>query len=376
MRILSNMLRGLWRRYADLSYNNLVVNLAQKLKNKPEDVTKVTFGTVFTDHMMEVDWCEDKGWGSPVIKPYQKITLDPSSSVFHYCTECYEGFKVYSNPPHILSFRPMTNMERFVISAEAAGLPKCDSYELLKCIDELIRIDKDWVPQVPGYTLYVRPNMFGTHAQLSVAKPKKAKLVVIMSLVGPYFLSGYKPISLYCDETMIRTWPGGYGHKKLGGNYAPAIIPAEKVKKLGYDNILWLCQGHVTEVGVMNFFALFKNHHGLELVTSPIHNVVLPGVTRDSVIQLIHEWGDIKMSERDFTINELIENLENGTVVEAFGSGTAAVICPINKLSYKGKEYNIPTVLGDCGELTKKIFDELTKIQYGKIRHKWNHYIA
>jgi branched-chain amino acid aminotransferase len=370
------MFTRLLRRYAELSYNKLVTNLTSTPKAKPSDLTKVPFGTVFTDHMIEADWCEDQGWSEPVIKPYQKIPLDPSSSVFHYCTECYEGFKVYSNPPHILSFRPMTNMERFVISADAAGLPKCSPHELLKCIDELIRIDKDWVPQVPGYTLYVRPNMFGTHAQLSVTKPKKAKLVVIMSLVGPYFPTGYKPISLYCDESLIRSWTGGHGHRKIGGNYGPAIVPAEKVKNLGYDNILWLSEGHVTEVGVMNFFVLFKNKNGLELVTSPIHHTVLPGITRDSVIQLIHEWGEVKMSERDFTIKELVAKLEEGNVVEAFGSGTAAVICPINKLAYKGKEYNIPTVQGNCGELTKRIFDELTKIQYGKVKHKWNHYIA
>lgn len=166
------------------------------------------------------------------------MLLDPSSSVFHYCTECYEGFKVYSNPPHILSFRPKSNIDRFNSSAQAAGLPTCDSYELLKLIDELIRLEKDWVPSLPGYSLYVRPNMIGTHAQLGVIKPKSAKIVVILSPVGPYFPEGYKPISLYCDESLIRAWPGGHGDKKIGGNYGPSIIPAEKIRNKGYTQIL------------------------------------------------------------------------------------------------------------------------------------------
>ena len=370
------MLKSLWRSYSELSYNKLVVNLTSSPKSKPEDFSKVQFGSIFSDHMLEIDWAESQGWLSPVIKPYQPLILDPSASVFHYCTECYEGYKVYRNPPHVLAFRPQSNMERLNLSSRTAGLPEFEPFELLKCIDELIRIDKDWVPQENGYSLYVRPNIIGTHPQLGVLKPKLAKLVVILSPVGPYFPEGFKPISLYCDESLIRAWPGGHGHRKIGGNYAPGIIHAENVRKMGYGQILWLSEGYVTESGVMNFFVVWKHGNELELITSPINNTVLPGITRDSVLQITRDWRNMRVSEREFTITELVEKLEKGEVVEAFGTGTAAVICPVNMIAYKGKDYNIPTKLGNFGELTKKVYDELTGIQQGKIKHKWNHYIA
>ena len=304
------------------------------------------------------------------------LELDPSSSVFHYCTECYEGFKIYSNPPHILSFRPQLNMDRFNYSAQAAGLPTCDPDELLKCICELIKLDREWVPKMDGYSLYVRPIMIGTHAQLGVVKPKSAKIVVILSPVGPYFSGGFQPISLYCDEDLIRAWPGGHGNKKVGGNYSPGLVYLEEIRKKGYGQILWLSNESVTESGVMNFFVLWKNGKELELITSPLNKTVLPGITRDSVIELVQEWGEVKVSQRDFTVHELIAALKENRVVEAFGSGTAAIICPVNLIGYKGVDYEVPTKLGECGEFTKKIYDELLKIQYGKIRHKWNHYIT
>lgn len=370
------MLKSLWREFSGLSFNKLVSTLTTAPKAKPADLTKVAFGSIFSDHMLEIDWNEEVGWKAPEIKPYQNLILDPSSSVFHYCTECYEGYKVYYDKPHILTFRPHANMERFKISARAAGLPEFDHFELLKCIDELIRIDKDWVPQTEGYSLYVRPNMIGTHAQLGVVKPKSAKIVVILSPVGPYFPTGYKPISLYCEDTLVRAWPGGHGNRKIGGNYAPGIIHAENVRNKGYGQILWLSEGNVTESGVMNFFVLWKKGDELELITSPINHTVLPGITRDSVLQISREWGLFKVTERNFKIDELIEALEQGNVVEAFGTGTAAVICPVNLIAYKGKDYEVPAKLGNFGEITKKILDELLGIQYGKIRHKWNHYIA
>ena len=200
--------------------------------------------------------------------------------------------------------------------------------------------------------------------------------MVILSPVGPYFPGGFKPISLFCDESLIRAWPGGQGHRKIGGNYAPGIIHAERVRKMGYGQILWLSEGYVTESGVMNFFVLWKREGKLELITSPVNNTVLPGITRDSVLQITREWGGMRVSEREFTIHELVEAMEKGDVVEAFGTGTAAVICPVNLIAYKGKEYHVPTKLGKIGEFTKKILDELTGIQQGKIKHKWNHYIA
>ena len=195
------MLRNLWRRYAGLSHSKLILNLSKNLKSKSTDYSKIVVDSVFKDHMLEVDWTESAGWAPPEIKPYQPLKLDPSSSVFHYCTECHEVFKVYSNLPHVLSFRPQDNLIRFNASAEAeaAGLPACDPNELLKCID----IGKEWAPQCSWASLYAWPNMIGAHAQLGVVKPKSAKIVVILLPIGPYFVGGFQPIRLYCDESYL-----------------------------------------------------------------------------------------------------------------------------------------------------------------------------
>lgn len=368
-------MRFIRRLYSELSYSRLKVTQSTQLKAKPSDYSKLTFGSVFTDHMLEVDWTEADGWTDPEIKPYQSLSLDPACSVFHYCTECYEGFKVYSNEGKFISFRPDMNMKRFMSSSTAAGLPECDKDELLKCIDALIKLDQSWVPQKQGFSLYVRPNMFGTHAQLSVTKPKKAKIVVILSPVGPYFPTGLKPISLYCDEKIVRAWEGGVGHKKVGGNYASNIIHAERVQKKGYGQVLWLYEGKVTESGVMNFFIVLKQKDGLELVTSPVNDLTLPGVTRDSVLQLHRDEGKLKVSERNYYIDEVIQAFEEGRVVEAFGTGTAAVVCPINMIVYKDKEYAIRNANSDVGDITKYTLDTLINIQFGKIKHKWSHEI-
>ena len=365
------MLRNLLRSYADLSHSKLILNLSKNLKSKPTDYSKIVFGSVFTDHMLEVDWTESAGWAPPEIKPYQPLKLDPSSSVFHYCTECHEVFKIYSNLPHVLSFRPQDNLIRFNACAEATGLSACDPNELLKCID----IGKEWAPQCSWASLYARPNMIGTHAQLGVVKPKSAKIVVILLPVGPYFVGGFQPLSLYCDESFIRAWPGGHGNKKLGGNYSTGLVHVENIRKKGYREILWLSEEKVTESGIMNFFVLWNNGKELELITSPINSTVLPGITRDSILQLAREWGEFKVSERDYTIHELVSALKQNRVIEAFGAGTAAVICPVNLISYKGDDYQVPIKLGKCGELTQRIYDELLNIQYGKIKHRWNHYI-
>ena len=368
-------MRLLKRYYNELSFSRLKVTRSTSLKPCPTDFSKIPFGSYFTDHMLEVDWTESGGWTDPEIKPHQPLTLDPASSVFHYCTECYEGFKVYRNGSKILTFRPEMNMQRFTFSSDAAGLPMADPKELLKCIEALIKVDRDWVPNNKGYSLYVRPNMFGTHAQLSVACPKLVKLVVIMSPVGPYFRSGLKPIKLYCDESIVRAWPGGVGHRKLGGNYAPGVVHAEMAKSKGYDQILWLSEKKVTEVGVMNFFVVLNHGTHLELITSPIDNTTLPGITRDSVLTLHREEGKIKVTEREYTIDDLIQWIQEGKVEEAFGTGTAAVICPISLLGYKGKNYEIPTKFGESGQLSHYTRELLLSIKHGDNPHKWNYYI-
>jgi len=215
--------------------------------------------------------------------------------------------------------------------------------------------------------------MIGTHEKLGVVKPSKAKLFIVSTTVGPYFPEGFKPVALYCDDTKVRAWPGGSGDKKVGGNYAPGIKYTAEINKLGYQQLLWLTNDYVTEVGTMNFFVLWRNKQGeTELITPPLDSTILEGVTRDSIVQLARQWGEFKVSEKKFTIHELCEAINEERVIEVFGAGTACVVCPVKKIFYKGKDYNIPMALGNSGVLTKRILDEVLAIQYGEKRTPWS----
>lgn len=211
--------------------------------------------------------------------------------------------------------------------------------------------------------------MIGTHPVLGVTKSQSAKLFVVMTTVGPYFPTGFKPVNLYCDDTIVRAWPGGAGDKKIGGNYGPTIAHTNKINYLGYQQILWLISdlytdNNVTEVGAMNFFVYWINKDGeKELVTCPLDSTILPGVTRDSVLALTKQWNEFKVTEKHFTIYEFIEAIEQGRVIEAFGAGTACIVCPVQKIHFKGKDYELPLELGNSGKLTKRLLDRIQSIQ-------------
>lgn len=231
-------------------------------------------------------------------------------------------------------------------------------------------MEKEFIPQERGYSLYLRPTMISTSASLGVHVPKTAKFFVIASPVGPYYKTGFKPVSLYADDVNIRAWPGGTGNYKLGANYAGTILPALEASHKGYSQILWLYNGELNEVGTMNIFLFWVNEQGeRELVTPPLDGLILPGITRSSVLELAREWGEFKVSERTVHIEQLIQALQEGRVLEAFGSGTAAVISPIENIHYKGNDYNIP--LGtkgskEIGELAERFMNTIMSIQVCK----------
>lgn len=217
----------------------------QKLPN-----SKLVFGHTFTDHMLTVDWNAGKGWSSPVIKPYQKLALDPSSVVFHYGTECFEGMKAYKDEQgRIRLFRPDMNMARFLRSCKRLMLPEFDTKELLQCIKEFVKADSSWIPKERGYSLYIRPTAISTQESLGVGASNRSMIFVIASPVGPYYKTGFSAVSLYASKKYVRAWPGGTGDSKIGGNYAPGIRPQMEVAKDGYQQILWLFgpQYNVTE---------------------------------------------------------------------------------------------------------------------------------
>ncbi|XP_077171721.1 branched-chain-amino-acid aminotransferase, mitochondrial isoform X2 [Paroedura picta] len=325
--------------------------------------------------MLTVEWTQENGWGKPHIKPFQNLTLHPASSALHYSVQLFEGMKAFRGlDKHVRLFRPALNMERMLRSALRACLPPFDKAELLECIRQLIRVDQDWVPQSDSASLYIRPTFIGTEPSLGVAKPNHALLYVILGPVGPYFTTGsFSPVSLLADPRFVRAWIGGVGDCKVGGNYGPTIYVQSEAAKEGFQQVLWLYgdDHQLTEVGTMNIFMFWEDQQGdPELVTPPLNGIILPGVTRQSLLDLARKWGEFKVSERVITMSSFIKALEKNRVKEVFGSGTACVVCPVNKIFYQGKHYHIPT-MENGPEIAKRFLKELTDIQYGRIASDW-----
>jgi branched-chain amino acid aminotransferase len=353
------------KQHESFKHKDLII---QKNPNpKPKPLNKdLVFGRSFAPHMFMVEWHIQQGWGIPKIVPYGPLSLEPSCSVFHYGIECFEGTKAYKDTKGCIRlFRPMENMERMNLSAARLALPTFDPNEFLECIKSLVRLDANYIPEEKGYSLYIRPTFIATTPALGVNPPKDALLYVITSPVGPYYPSGFKPVSLYADEENVRAWPGGMGQYKVGLNYAPGILPQVKAAEKGYSQILWLLNDYLTEVGTMNFFLFWINKKGeRELITPPLDGTILPGVTRKSILELAQEWNEFKVTEAPFTMTQVVEALNEGRIIEAFGAGTAAVVSP---------DYHIP--LGNnnnnsAGELTQRFWDTILGIQYGEIPKK------
>jgi branched-chain amino acid aminotransferase len=340
----------------------------------------LVFGKTFTDHILEIEYDVASGWNKPKISPYHNISLDPSASVFHYGLELFEGLKVYKDKDQkIRLFRPNKNMERMVNSAKRLAFPEFDGNELLKCIAELVKLDHSWIPQERGYSLYLRPTMIATQPALGVGPSNTVLLFVICSPVGPYYKTGFNAVSLYADDQYVRAWPGGTGAAKIGPNYGPTILPQSLASKKGYAQILWLFgpEHYVTEVGTMNLFTFWKNENGeRELITPPLDGTILPGVTRDSILQLARDWKEFKVSEKSYTMKDIIKAVKEKRIIEMFGAGTAAIVSPIKQIHYRGTDYEIPLDPSDktkqAGALTTRIADQIMGIQYGDIASPWS----
>ncbi|KAL6946936.1 Mitochondrial branched-chain amino acid (BCAA) aminotransferase [Hanseniaspora vineae] len=358
----------------------------KEVKSTPLPNDKLVFGQTFTDHMLCIEYDAAKGWADPVIKPYGPLSLDPSTCVFHYAFELFEGMKAYRTPDNkITMFRADKNMERMNKSAARICLPTFESEELIKLIGKLIEQDKHLVPQGQGYSLYIRPTMIGTSEGLGVHTPDKAMIFVICSPVGPYYKTGFKAVRLEATDYACRAWPGGVGDKKLGANYAPCIKPQLEAASRGYQQNLWLFgpNKNITEVGTMNVFFAFKNEETgkNELVTAPLDGTILEGVTRDSILQLAREKLDPKewdVNERYTSIYEVEEKASKGLLLEAFGAGTAAVVSPIKQIGWKGNDIEVPLLPGEqSGPLTKDIAKWIADIQYGKVKKgNWSKVVA
>jgi len=282
--------------------------------------------------------------------------------------------KAYKDAKGILRmFRPMENMSRMNTSATRMCMPTFEGKEFLECIKQLLKVDQDWIPTGRGYSLYIRPTMIATEALLGVHEPESVLLFCIMSPVGPYYKTGFKPVALFADPNNVRAWPGGTGGYKIGANYAPGILPALEASKKGYQQILWLNGENITEVGTMNLFGFWVNKNGeKELITADLDGTILPGVTRKSILELAREWKEFKVTERAWTMTELIAALKENRVIEMFGAGTAAVVSPVHKLNYKGVDYAVPCKDGQAGELATRMMNQILAIQYGEVEHPWS----
>lgn len=315
-----------------------------------------------------------------MISPYHKLSLDPACNVFHYGIEAFEGMKAYRDAKgRVRLFRPDLNMKRMAHSMDRLSLPPLDQDAWQHLISKLVLTDQDWIPEGEGFSLYIRPTVIGTQPTLGVSESKHCKLFTICCPVGPYYPEGFKPVRLWAETENVRAWPGGVGAAKVGGNYAPTIRVQAAGAKKGYSQVLWLfgAEKQVTEVGTMNFFVLWKRKDGeKELITAPLDGTILPGVTRQSILDLARTWGEFKVTEGKFSIHELIAAVKEGRLIEAFGAGTAAVVSPVKCINFEGKDYDIPlnpaNPSAGAGPLTQRVWDSLSAIQYGKVEHPWS----
>ncbi|HEY6873810.1 MAG TPA: branched-chain amino acid aminotransferase [Geobacteraceae bacterium] len=336
----------------------------EKRKPKFTDEAKLVFGRMFTDRMLLAEWKAGQGWADARIEPYAPFVLDPACLVFHYAQEIFEGLKAYKwQDGTVALFRPEMNARRFNRSAERMCMPEVPEELFLAGIENLVRLEKDWIPASAGTSLYIRPAMIAVEPVLGVKPSDHYYFYVILSPVGAYYPSGFNPVKIMVEDKYVRAAPGGTGDAKTGGNYASSLKAGLEAKKKGFDQVLWLDGVHhryVEEVGAMNMFFAY----GDVVVTAPLTGSILNGVTRDSVLKLAASLG-FKVEERQIDIEELLTDIRAGRVTEAFGSGTAAVITPVGHLSYRGDLLQVGD--GGVGRLTQKLYDTLTGIQYGRI---------
>lgn len=319
------------------------------------------FGSKFTPHMFQMEWA-DGAWGEPSIQPIHDIVLHPAAKVLHYGQEIFEGMKAYANPEEgsVHMFRPSMNIARFNRSCERMCMPPVDPVLFMDALKRLIDLDRAWVPESPS-ALYIRPTMISTQAGLGVKASDRYLFYIIIGPVGSYFAGGIKPLRLKVEERYVRSAPGGVGSAKTGGNYAAALLPIKQAQQEGFDQIVWLDARSMTtveEMGAMNIAFVYDD----KVITAPLSDTILHGVTRDSVGVLCRDFG-LNWTETPPVIAELCADADSGKLREAFACGTAAVVTPIGSLFFQGQDH----VVGDGaeGKVTTRLRETLCGIHTG-----------
>ncbi|MCR5268156.1 MAG: branched-chain amino acid aminotransferase [Lachnospiraceae bacterium] len=333
-------------------------------KPLPTADNPLKFGTIFTDHMFVMNYETGKGWHDARIVPYQPLTLDPSAMVFHYGQEMFEGLKAYkADDGRTLLFRPDKNIERANNTNRRICIPEIPADDFLQAIKAIVKMDEAWIPTKPGTSLYIRPFVIATDPFLGVRPSDTYLFIIILSPVGAYYPEGLNPVKIWIEDEYVRAVRGGVGEAKTGANYVASLKAQVKAHDEGYSQVLWLDgveRKYIEEVGAMNIFFKIDG----KIVTPKLNGSILPGVTRDSCIQLCKSWG-LPVEERRVSAEELFEAAENGKLEECWGSGTAAVISPVGHLRCEDKVFQIAD--GGIGELSQKLYDTVTGIQLGKI---------
>jgi len=324
----------------------------------------VGFGRHFTDRMFTCTYTEGEGWRQPAIGPYRDLVMDPAAAALHCGQMVFDGTKAYRRPDGDLNlFRVERNVKRFNRSAERMGMPPVDESLHIEAIETLVALEHRWVPDIEEASLYIRPVMIATEPVLEVRASREYLHYIIVSPVGPYFADGFNPVSVYVSHDHVRAVRGGTGEAKTPGNYAASIAVSEAARERGCQQVLWLDaveRRYIDEVGAMNIAFVYE---GREIRTPPLSGAILHGVTRESVLTLAPDLG-YTMNETAMTIDEVWRDIENGVITEAFGMGTAAVIAPVGRLVYQDRAASLND--GVTGPVARRLYDELTGIQYGR----------
>lgn len=344
---------------------NIHISKVKSSKISEVDFSNLGFCKYYTDHMFICEY-EHENWNNFKIIPFQDLKLSPACTTLHYGQTIFEGLKAYKNEyDDILIFRPDKNAERFNISAKRMCMPILPENIFIESINELLKIEKEWVPTSENSSLYIRPLMFAVDPYIGIKPAEKYIFMIICGLAGGYYS---EPVNVKIETKYTRAVSGGVGFAKTAANYAAALYPAVEAQKEGYHQLIWTDgkeHNYVEESGTMNLFFVIDN----KLITPPLGDTVLDGVTRDSIISVCSEL-EIDVDIRKISINEIIDTLNNDQMTEAFGAGTAATIAPIKTIGYNSKNYNLPKN-NETG-FSHKILDYLTKIKFGMIEDKFD----
>ncbi len=346
--------------------------ISYQLKERTEKInfpSNLGFGQIFTDHIFEMNYDEKRGWRNPTIKPLESLSHHPATMFIHYGQAVFEGLKAFKTKDGgVVIFRPDRHIQRLNNSSKRLCIPEVDVNFVVEALKELVWLEKDWIPTKKGESLYIRPFVYGSDPVLGVKPSSGYKFIILLSPVGAYYPEGFKPVKILATDEYVRAVRKGLGECKTPGNYAASMFASEFARKQGFTQVLWMDaveQKYIEEVGTMNIFIRFKD----EVATPKLTGGILPGITRESVIQILRDWG-IKVTERLISMEEVITEYKNGNVLGVFGTGTAAIISEVGLLKYKDFEMTFDNK--NTNDLALQLFEKLTSIHYGLSEDKYN----